>query len=211
MSEAPETISDERLHKLAAMQTNDRIGRMTKDEHDSLIAEVIAGRAAIEKLREALKPFAKVADTWRSSPASVAPFSRFAPAAQPHRTLRRARRLLCRAGNNKHQMRVTHSALGLHAGQPPDRSEGFHVVQPGLAPRNKAWKWRQPNEMASEQRVGNQLGGVKPEKALSMRTRKSVLLARGSTKGGQPIPWRQKRVELCLSARVPHQYLTAAA
>lgn len=141
--------------------------------------------------------------TWRSSPASVAPFSRFAPAAQPHRTLRRARRLLCRAGNNKHQMRVTHSALGLHAGQPPDRSEGFDVVQPGLAPRNKAWKRRQPNEMASEQRVGNQLGGVKPEKALSMRTRKSVLLARGSTKGGRPIPWRQKRVEVCLSTASP--------
>lgn len=41
-----DAISDERLHKLVAMETNERIGRMTKDEHDSLIAEVIAGRTA---------------------------------------------------------------------------------------------------------------------------------------------------------------------
>ena len=54
-------------------------------------------------------------------------------------------------GTKKHQMRVTHSALGLHAGQPPDRSEGFRVVQPGLAPRimtesgASRKKWRQSN------------------------------------------------------------------
>lgn len=50
---------------------------------------------------------------------------------------------------------MTHSALGLHAGQPPDRSEGFVAVQPGVAPRNNArsgasrTKWRQGNELGT--------------------------------------------------------------
>lgn len=35
--------------------------------------------------------------------------------------------------------------------------------------------------MAPKERVGNQLGGLEPEKELSMRTRKSVPIARGFT------------------------------
>jgi len=58
-------------------------------------------------------------------------------------------------GTKKHQVRVTHSALGLHAGQPPERSEGFDAIQPGLAARNKArsgasrTKWRQGNDLGT--------------------------------------------------------------
>lgn len=58
-------------------------------------------------------------------------------------------------GTKKHQVRVTHSALGLHAGQPPERSEGCCAVRPGVAARNKAnsgasrMKWRQSNELGT--------------------------------------------------------------
>jgi hypothetical protein len=70
----------------------------------------------------------------------------FSPGARPQQS----------AGNNKHQMRVTHSALGLHiAGQPPERSATSNAVQPGLAPRKKARsgssrkKWSQRNELGT--------------------------------------------------------------
>lgn len=69
----------------------------------------------------------------------------FSPSARPQQA----------TGTKKHQVRVTHSALGLHAGQPPDRSEGYRAVQPGLAARNMAdsgasrTKWRQGNELGT--------------------------------------------------------------
>ncbi len=85
-------------------------------------------------------------------------------------------------GNKKHQMRVTHSALGLHAGQPPERSEGHRVVQLGWQPGI-----RQMVTPADENGVRatrwEPTGPRKREKALSMRALKlSVLLARGSTR-----------------------------
>jgi len=97
--------------------------------------------------------------------------------------------------NQKHQVRVTHSALGLHepgnprsgpkAIKPSSRvgySEQGSMVTPAVENGVRATRW-EPT------------GPRKREKALSMRTRKSVLLARGSREGQAPIPWRQKRVK----------------
>lgn len=82
----------------------------------------------------------------------------FSPSARPQQA----------TGTKKHQVRVTHSALGLHAGQPPGRSEAS-------MPSSRGWPLGTRHEVApadengAEQRVGNQLGGLEPEKALSMR------------------------------------------
>jgi hypothetical protein len=108
----------------------------------------------------------------------------FSPSARPQQA----------TGNNKHQMRVTHSALGLHVpGNPrsgpkaikPSNQVGYSgqglMVAPAVRNGVRATRW-EPT------------GPRKREKALSMRTRKSVLLARGSKEGQAPIPWRQKRV-----------------
>ena len=98
----------------------------------------------------------------------------FSPSARPQQA----------TGTKKHQMRVTHSALGLHAGQPPERSEGHRVVQPGLAPRNKTEgdasrrKWRQSNPLGTN---GAAYAGKGTEYAQSERT---VPLARDFAEGG---------------------------
>ena len=110
-------------------------------------------------------------------------------------TFRPSARAPRHAGNKKHQMRVTHSALGLHEpGNPrsgpkatkPSNRVGYSgqglMVAPAVRNGVRATRW-EPT------------GPRKREKALSMRTRKSVLLARGSKEGQAPIPWRQKRVK----------------
>ncbi|RYY67677.1 MAG: hypothetical protein EOO12_00020 [Chitinophagaceae bacterium] len=43
------SLSDSRLQRLAAMPTNDRIGHMTKQEHDDLIEEVIWRRRQFQE------------------------------------------------------------------------------------------------------------------------------------------------------------------
>jgi hypothetical protein len=79
-------------------------------------------------------------------------------------------------GTKKHQMSVTHSSLGLHAGQPPERSEGHRVVQLGWQPGI-----RQMVTPADENGVRatrwEPTGPRKREKELSMRSSKGIPLS----------------------------------
>lgn len=85
--------------------------------------------------------------------------------------------------NQKHQVRVTHSALGLHAGHSPDRSEGRLAVQPG-------WLLGTRQMVTPAERNGvratrwEPTGPRKREKALSMRAQAERPLSQRLHKGG---------------------------
>lgn len=112
-------------------------------------------------------------------------------------------------GTKKHQVRVTHSALGLHAGQPPDRSEGYRAVQPGLAARNMAdsgasrTKWRQGNELGTSLAAKAGKGteyATSIEVPLSQRLHAgqapyTVKAEKGGTLPGAPAPLNQRNMQ----------------
>jgi hypothetical protein len=108
----------------------------------------------------------------------------FSTSARPYR----------QTGNKKHQMRVTHSALGLH--EPGNPRSGPKAIKPssrvGYSEQGSMVTPAVENGVRATRREPT--GPRKREKALSMRTRKSVLLARGSKEWQALIPWRQKRV-----------------
>jgi hypothetical protein len=84
------------------------------------------------------------------------------------------------AGNKKHQVRVTHSALGLH--EPGNPRSGPKAIKPSnrVGYSGQGSMVTPAVENGVRATCGEPARGRKPEKALSMRTRKSVLLARGS-------------------------------
>ena len=96
----------------------------------------------------------------------------FSTSARPYR----------QTGNKKHQMRVTHSALGLHAGQPPERSEGHRVVQPGWLPGIRPMV-TPADENGVRATRWEPTGPRKREKALSMRPPQGIPLSQRLHKG----------------------------
>ena len=100
----------------------------------------------------------------------------FSPSARPQEA----------TGNKKHQMRVTHSALGLH--KPGNPRSGPELVEclPGVAAAGKAQIGRQPYEMATRHERFVAFEGVYPEKELSMRPFTRVPIARDFA---EPVRW----------------------